>query len=349
MHRPIERADATAAPPIRFVFPKLGPSNAELSSTSPPDPDARPEMMIDGVDAWVLQTHLRLARRGYATKLVSDYEPGAIHVCHFDTIRALGAPPDAFVVGVRGDRSPLKSCDVEVVQSPCHVGPRRAHLMDHWPQPGLVPRDPSRGARVERIGFFGFGVNLHPRYRSDEFKAELSKLGVVLVERLAGGWTDYRDLDLVLAVRALPRVFQDTKPATKLVNAWLAGCPALLGREAAYRHVGRPGTDYVEVASPDEVLDGIRRFQADAASYRAFQERGRERARAHDVDAVTRQWIALLDGPVRDEHARWSRTSALARRARRRVQAGRQWLAHKTFWTVAHGERVLRRHETLGG
>jgi len=40
--------------------------------------------------------------------------------------------------------------------------------------------------------------------------------------------------DAALAVRPGNEYFRSIKPAAKLVNAWQAGCPALLGPEAGY-------------------------------------------------------------------------------------------------------------------
>jgi hypothetical protein len=47
-------------------------------------------------------------------------------------------------------------------------------------------------------------------------------------------WHDYSTDDLVLAVRDLTEKDALVKPASKLVNAWIAGVPALLGPEPAF-------------------------------------------------------------------------------------------------------------------
>jgi len=52
-------------------------------------------------------------------------------------------------------------------------------------------------------------------------------------------WPDFREADLILAVRPGDRRRATNKPASKLVNAWLAGVPALLGPEVAYRELRR--------------------------------------------------------------------------------------------------------------
>src|SRR5690606_40162519 len=54
---------------------------------------------------------------------------------------------------------------------------RRFHLL-HWPQPGLEPRDPARGDRLERVAYKGFVANLHPELASGEFARALAARGL---------------------------------------------------------------------------------------------------------------------------------------------------------------------------
>lgn len=346
------RARGLLAHPVHFVFSGCERWRDVIDAELTPQPDQLSERLISGEECWILQTWLYLKQLGADVKLTDRFSQDAIHIAHFDTFDKLGTPSDAFLVGVRGDRSPLRCSEAVVVQSPAVSSGRNTHLIGHWPQPGLVARDPERGERIERVGFLGFGVNLESVFQSPGFRHALSALGVELVQRLAGGWHDYSDLDLVLAVRGLPKNFLITKPASKLVNAWKAGCPALLGSEPAYRAIGTPGVDYFEVDTPDEVIDTIRRLQADSELYHLVREQGRTRITEHDVEAVTRQWLELLNGPVALGFERWRRplpARAAVLRTRRRLQKARQWLDHKLFWSLAHGTRLLRGNRSLGG
>lgn len=92
----------------------------------------------------------------------------------------------------------------------------------------------------ERVGYMGNLHQLSPAYRQDAFRRALEELGVDL---LLGGnrddWRDYSSVDVVLAARDAHPDLLLTKPASKLVNAWLAGCPALLGPEPAFQDLRR--------------------------------------------------------------------------------------------------------------
>ena len=89
-------------------------------------------------------------------------------------------------------------------------------------------------------------------------------------------WTDYSDVDLVLAVRPPIGTYTD-KPASKLYNAWRAGVPALLGPEPAFRELYTDPLDYVEVSTVEDALAAIDRLRAEPDLYRRMIDRGRRR------------------------------------------------------------------------
>ncbi|MET0656934.1 MAG: hypothetical protein ABW110_02105, partial [Steroidobacteraceae bacterium] len=82
--------------------------------------------------------------------------------------------------------------------------------------------------------------------------------------------------------------------ATKLYNAWLAGVPAILGPEIAYRHLRRSELDYIEVNSAAEALEAIERLRSDHLLYQAMIDNGVRRAEEFTVGRLTREWTSLL-------------------------------------------------------
>lgn len=105
----------------------------------------------------------------------------------------------------------------------------------------------------------------------------------------------YQHVDAVLAIRDCPPVVLATKPASKLINAWKAGVPALLGPEPAYRELRTSPLDFLEAASAEAVLDSIDRLQQESGLYRRMTEHGAKRAQAFDVNMLTQKWISLLE------------------------------------------------------
>jgi hypothetical protein len=285
--------------PIYFVFPDHGkPEHAELlAGKVPPSPDEVPELFTSGPACFVLQTYLHLARRGHDVRLVKEMVPESICVVGFDDMSVRDFPYDSYIVVARCDRPRVWTCEHAVVQNPLGPLAPHEHYIPHWSQPGLVARDRSRGDRVERVGFFGEWNNLRQTFRSDEFAARLSAAGFTLSLGYRQ-WFDYGDIDVVLAARDQGPTWLSTKPASKLYNAWHAGCPALLGNEPAFRQLRRSELDYFEVASQDDVLNALDRLRDSPTLYRDMVENGFRRYEEFTVDRIASHWEEFLAGPV---------------------------------------------------
>lgn len=165
----------------------------------------------------------------------------------------------------------------------------------HWPQPGLIPRDQARGDRLETIAYFG-SDQYEPHFvKTEAFQEALRQRKVRFVNRFQGTWHDYENVDAVLAIRDCPPVVLATKPASKLINAWKAGVPAILGPEPAYRELCVSPLDFLEASSAEAVLDSIDRLQQEPGLYRRMVEHGAKRAEAFHEGVLTKQWIDLLE------------------------------------------------------
>lgn len=340
-------APAGLAEPVHFIAPGLARHWPELRGPEAwIDPrEVSPARWGPGENIWVVSTYLKLRRAGLDVRIGDRLVPDAVNVCYLDAAIRTPDSHRAFVVVTQGDRCYLDWGEFTMAQSPALAARPRTCLIDCWPQPGLLARDAARGTRIERIGYTGAPENLAAAFRSDAFRRDLEREGVELDVRSAPAqWHDFRDLDLHLAVRDLPRLMIRTKPPTKLVHSWIAGCPALLGPEPSYRHWGRDGSDYVEVRRPADVLAAVARFRADPELYLAVQDRGRKCAVGHDEDGVVRQWAAALAGPVRQEFDAWRRNAAqqdLRRRVRRRWQVLAAPASRKWFFLRANSWREI--------
>lgn len=286
------------------------PGERDLAALERLDPDRDAPEFRRGERAWVLQTFLRLRAAGFACAL-GDRIPSdglvLFHNKHEGVVRRAlprgGAP---VLVGIRADNREALAAEFELVQNGKYARPERRLVMPLWPQPGLVARDASRGAAIRRVAYKGFLANLHPDFHGDRWRRFLGQRGIEWVvdarayegneatERARLDWSDFSAVDLIVAVRRPERKTDFSKPATKLVNAWLAGTPALLGPEYAYRELRRSELDYLEVDSVDSAERAVERLLADPALYAAMVDHGRARAGEFDVPALTRRWIELL-------------------------------------------------------
>jgi len=300
--------------PIVFVVRReiLSEWNGEVPSTADAV-DAAQHRFRRGENNWIVQTYAllreELERRGFRPLLQSEFLPGAIAIAHWDALNAFWSGAHRCrVIGVRADRPPLHGCDRVIVQN--NIAPDTASIrfIPHWPQPGLLPRDPGRGARVENIAYLGRAAGAVPWMTSDNFGKQLAKLGVNL--RLAdSGWEDYRNLDAILSVRPESPAMLESKPASKLTNAWLAGVPALVGVEPAFEALRRSELDFMRIGSAGDAIACIERLKNDPARYLAMIRNGRERSREFTRQAIAERWLGVIDelgSQSRRSEASWS-------------------------------------------
>lgn len=323
----IERSDE----PVTFYLPE-----PDLEPLRALDPDRDWREFLRGERAWILQTYLRLKQAGLPVVLADTLPRTGVVVISGQRRKALNFSRAQrrllLVVTTVQDLAFPAIADVHVVQDPRQAGPVYALHVALWPQPGLVPRDASRGSRIERIEFKGTTENLHPAFRTERWRSQIAALGVTWNEDARPSaeiardpssvhWNDYREVDLCLAVRPHGVVSRKGKPASKLIVSWLAGCPALLGPESAFQALRRSELDYVDVATPEEALRVIAALKEDSARYRAMIENGRARAAPYTVERLTRTWAEMLFEtlPVLERNAAfqsWRRTPLAVRRLR---------------------------------
>lgn len=295
--------------------------DADLIRLETLDPDAEWRDFVTTTRAWVLQTYLRLQAAGVPVRLRNTLPRHGIAIFSAGDYNSLrqGLPigSGALMVAVRGShrRTPYFA-DVEIVQNPAQADNTHRHFMTHWPQPGLLPRDRSRGSRIERLCFKGFPVNLRAEFREPPWTDFLDRHGLHWVHDAvpyqdlqtranALDWNDYRTIDLVVAVRPHDAKLHPERPATKLYNAWLAGVPALLGPEIAYRALRRHPDDYLEVYDRESTQAAVIDLMHNPGRYRAMIEQAQLRAGEFDVAMTTWRWRQLLTEVLPELAARW--------------------------------------------
>jgi hypothetical protein len=262
--------------------------------------------------AWILQTYLRLESAGHPVSISATLpEQGIVvllpespileHFQHQFTHRHR----NLVIVTVRADTSVYRSYlgDVDIVQNGRFANEDRGvFFIPHWPQPGLIPRDPDRGTTIENIVFKGGFGSLRSDFRSARWKKFLRRRNLSFhiasaeTEGEIPSWHDYRTADLNLAVRPSygDGGLRCEKPASKLVNAWHAGVPSLLGVEYAYRELRTSSLDYIEVETLDDAMSAIDTLRENPSLYEQMVEHGRSRAREFTPSRITERWARLL-------------------------------------------------------
>ena len=259
-------------------------------------PEERPERIVCGLDCWVLLTWARLCSADcpFEPVLVDRAVDGEVCVFHWDDASPSMGVHRCFAVVVQADRPVPPLADITVVQNGLSGETASRRWIPLWKQPGLIPRNPDRGARLETVAYFG-SDQYEPQFvKAEAFREALHRRGVRFVNRFQGHWYDYSEVDAVLALRHCPPIVLETKPASKLVNAWATGVPAMLGPEPAYRELRTTPLDFLETPTAEAVLDAIDRLQGEPGLYAAMVENGLRRAEAFTDQRITDRWMSLL-------------------------------------------------------
>jgi hypothetical protein len=163
--------------PVHFF---VQPAGITLERALTLDPDLDWTDLRRAREVWIVQTWNRLRRAGFTPTMSDRAVAAGIIVYHKEDQRLLlarlpaGATP--VLVGVRADFRSCDAADFEVLQNGYYADGRRSFFVPHWPQPGLLPRDPARGGRIERISYKGYVGNLAGEFRSVRWQSFLSPL-----------------------------------------------------------------------------------------------------------------------------------------------------------------------------
>lgn len=309
-----DRTRSEVSPDLPVTFYLAG--QPDIGRIERLDPDSDHDAFRPGELSWVAQTYLRLRNAGYPVALASTAPASGLVVFHAKHKHALARDTAVrrglVFVAIRADNSSPLLADFEVLQSGRFADNCHRFWIPFWPQPGLLPRDRARGTTLERVAYMGRIENLHADFRGEGWRRELAALGLEWVLREvrfergasangAGGepappidWEDYRTLDAVLAIRPNDPELRFAKPASKLINAWRAGVPALVGPEFASREIRRSEDDYLEVSSMQEALAALVRLRDEPGLYARMVAAGERRAPEFSFATLTARWAEIL-------------------------------------------------------
>ena len=263
-----------------------------------------------GLYAWTVQTWLRLREAGFDCQLTHQLPEEGIVLFHANAVRGgeIYPTPKRLLVCLKAEAVLCPHAQLHVVQNPSEISQwLGCYFIPHWPQPGLLPRHSERRERFETVAFLGHQNSLATELMAPEWSQQLKQRNLSWLpvintnswnthQSIDTGWNDYRYIDAVVAVRrfGMYRPGYRRKPATKLYNAWLAGVPAILGQELAYRATGRPGIDYLEVNSMDDVLAYLDKLRQDVVFRKRLVKRGQLRSIHYAPEVITQRWQQFL-------------------------------------------------------
>lgn len=322
-------------PPIYFYIPQRHWAEIEMPQT--PDEYWNWNISIKnkwnwGRYQWTLQTYLHLKADGFPCELVDTLPAEGIVLAFRDFFPTnMQPPPKLLLVCLQGDRFEHPYAQVHVVQNSRDEKFKRSpelwcsHYIPLWPQPSLIPRDLVRNDRFENVAFVGNDANLAPELKQPSWHEKVKSLGLSWTEVDRLRWHDYSEIDAIVAVRSFDDQDYTLKPPSKLYNCWLAGVPAILGRESAYQVERKNELDYIEVGSVDDVVAALVRLRDDKTFRHAMVENGLLRAQEVQPEKLVKMWRTFITDVAVPAYDRWRNASSL----NRQIFLKRRYLASK--------------------
>lgn len=307
---------ADKLPPIYFYIPQEDWSPSKIPKSANTYWSGFEGNLTSGIYAWTVQTYLRLKEQGFPCQLTGTLPKAGIVLAHRASLPFhLRPKPKLLFVCLQADYDPHPYAQLHIVLNADEARTKKdSYYMPHWPQPGLIPRAPERGARFENVAYFGIEKNLAPELQEASWPEQLAALGLRWLVASRDRWNDFSDVDAILAVRSFESLDYKRKPATKLYNSWHAGVPAILGPESAYRAELLSELDYLEVTSAKEAIEVLGRLRSDPELRRAMVENGRARAEETEPAKLVSRWREFITDVAVPACDRWCGSSMLTQK-----------------------------------
>jgi hypothetical protein len=253
--------------------------------------------------SWTLKTYLYLKQFGIDCSLTPVIPEDGIVIAHRDFLTGFDrhALKNVLLVCIKADRDPLETADLHIIQNPCDPisqsvrWEQRTYFIHYWPQEKIIPRDAGRASSLRNVAYIGRSWNLDPALQSEGWETALRETGMAWKMPAPDHWNDYRKIDAVVAVRRFNHSGNyANKPASKLVNSWIAGVPAILGNESAYRAERLSELDYIEVNSLSETIETLKYLKTNGDLYNQMIYNGKQRAENFNAVNIVAEWEQFI-------------------------------------------------------
>lgn len=290
-------------PHLRFILPVRFREEFEFYAQLDRYDDWRAFALGDY--AWVLQGYLAFRDAGWDVSLSSRVNLAAINVAHSRTLGSLYKPVSAFIVEVRADYPvPSWNSNLRIVQNQdAEDISEDTYYMPHWPQSNIIPRDTSRGGKIENVVFNGRVIS--QLYSKEALKQAVEKHGFKYTMLDPARWNDFSEADAIVAIRSFDQNTYSGKPPTKIFNAWHAGVPFIGGFDSAYSQVGNPGRDYLQVQTIKELEEALIRLRDEEGLAARLVEGGRQARVNYTFEKIEARWMEFFEATATPAFEQW--------------------------------------------
>jgi hypothetical protein len=266
------------------------------------------EILSRGDLTWCLQTYLKLIRSTSLNLRCSNQLcEDSINIVHSDTLLNIQGNRKHFIVCVQADYPRRPWSHYHIVQNKSQVFIHTSYI-PHWPQPGIVKRDASRQG-VLRVAYAGQVINNNLAGSEGDWKRKLKPFGVEFVTLSKEMWHHLKDIDVLLGIRTFNGNSHNSKPPSKLLNAWRAEIPFIGGNDSAFKQIGHPGKDYLIAKTQPDALKAILRLRDEPELYKRIVENGKRMALNYTEDIISKIWEDVFLNRIMKRYELWKKRS----------------------------------------
>lgn len=269
-----------------------------------------------GEVVWTLQTYMILKEVGFQSTYSKTLKRNTINIAHVDTLKRIGPQKDCYVVAITADKRPVMWSNYEIVQNMNQIKSKKQVYVTHWPQPGLIPRK-DRQDQIRTVAYAGDPLN--NCLKQTPIQEDLKLLGLTYKDIDQNNWNDFSQIDLLLAIRSFDGEEYHDKPASKLINGWLADVPVISSCDSAYRQIANPGQDYILVQSYNELIEAIKGLANNRLLYQNLIQNGRLKREKYTRELIAESWRNILVHQIKSDYQAWSMAPRIVRTVKYRI------------------------------
>lgn len=276
---------------------------------------------------WCLQTYLILLKRANLQVQCSNHlQHNAINIIHSDQLLKIKGSHDKFIICIRADYPKRSWAHYHIVQNQNQLHSNTSFI-PHWIQPGIIKRNSLRQG-VSKVVYSGQPFNGNLAGSEEAWKKLFKSHNIEFKILSAGSWHDLSSVDVLIAIRSFDKKPHNTKPPSKLFNAWHACIPFVGGYDSAFMQVGTPGKDFLLAKTPKEVISAVLKLKNEPGLYEKIVKNGLRKTALYNETTIAECWEDMLINIV-SRYEKW-RSHSLYERLRFNTLLRTSIIEHKS-------------------
>jgi hypothetical protein len=258
----------------------------------------------NGPETWTVNTVKHLVDNNIDISIVNQVPYNSIVVTHNDYVGQLLMKTNSnYIVSIQADRHIDSNSNAVIVQNKSQYWQKiffhKVYFAKHWPERNILKRIPEKGRF--HLSYFGRTQNIDKYFLSDDWLSFISEKGFKWsINSNKDNWNDFREIDLLIAIRSFDNKSYRSKPPTKLFNSWLAEVPIITNDESAYKFHGNKSKNYFAVKTIEQLKSQILFLYNNQSYYENIIRNIKSRSEEVSIGKISMEWQDILNSIKRD-------------------------------------------------